>query len=396
MRRRLASLFRVRAGLLALLLLSLAPSPGRADTVLVTVAAETGAQQGYRDFRRPPSYGGGARVDATLRALARDYGLTRTRGWPIRALGVYCEVFETSDGVGLEPLLQRLRADPRVDAAQAMLLHHTQAAGYDDPLLPAQHAFATLRLDAAHALTRGDGSVVAVVDAGIEREHPDLGGHVDARTDFTDGRGVGAHGTAIAGLIAAQPDNGMGIVGVAPGARVLDLKACWAESPRRLESVCDTLSLARALDAAIEARVRVINLSLSGPDDPLLGRLIERAVSQGASVVAAAGGGKSPFPASRQDVIPVSGRAPTGTVQAPADGLMTTLPGGTYDYVSGDSFAAAQVAGLVVLLRARYPWLTPGRVRELLLARQPLDVLALLNATSLPAAAAAGSGGVDR
>jgi subtilisin family serine protease len=356
-----------------------ASTAGESRQILVTVPQEH--VETNSDFRRPPRYAGGARIDALLDALASDYALRRDTGWPIRSLSVYCEVFEARSAVDIEGLLARLRADPRVEGAQPVLRHHTRAATYDDPLFRLQHAFASLRLEAAHALSRGNGVHIAIIDSGIDRDHPDLRGRVARVRDLSRNSAPGPHGTAIAGLIAARANNGIGIVGVAPEARLLDLRACWPEQDGGMRAVCDSFSLARALDTAIEWRAEVINLSLSGPEDPLVGRLIGAAVARGATVVVAVGEGG--FPASRADVIAVASEPRNAhELRAPGHGLITTFPGDAFDYVSGDSFAAAQVAGLVALLRARHPRADPAAVRRALLAQQPLDAYALLQAPS--------------
>ena len=82
------------------------------------------------------------------------------------------------------------------------------------------------------------------------------------------------HGTAVTGLISARPGNGIGIHGLAPNAELYALRACW--EPRYGFGLCSTYTLAQALDYAIEVRARIINLSLAGPDDPLLTRLVAR------------------------------------------------------------------------------------------------------------------------
>ena len=112
---------------------------------------------------------------------------------------------------------------------------------------------------------------MAVIDSGIDAGHPDLAGQVAVNRNFVSGQPLVAeqHGTAVAGIIAAKADNRMGIVGVAPGTRLLGLRACW-QGRDSASTVCDTLSLAKALYFAVESRADVINLSLSGPDDRLL------------------------------------------------------------------------------------------------------------------------------
>jgi len=162
---------------------------------------------------------------------------------------------------------------------------------------------------------------------------------------------------AVAGVIAARAGNGVGIAGVAPGARLMGLRACWQQATA---TVCDTLSLAKALHYAIDHRARVINLSLSGPRDLLLSRLVDAGLARGESVVAAfdpsvAGGG---FPASQPGVIAVATDSmagiPARVYLAPGQDIPTTAPGGGWTLVDGTSYAAAQVSGLLALMNERH------------------------------------------
>jgi subtilisin family serine protease len=154
-------------------------------------------------------------------------------------------------------------------------------------------------------------------------------------------------------VIAARAGNGIGIAGIAPAARLMGLRACWQQQAATL---CDTLSLAKALQYAIDHRARIINLSLSGPRDPLLGRLVAIGVGRGQAIVAAfdpaaADGG---FPASQPGVIAVDDqndpRPPPRAFLAPARDIPTTAPGGGWTLVDGTSYAAAHVSGLLALM----------------------------------------------
>jgi len=198
-----------------------------------------------------------------------------------------------------------------------------------------------------------------VLDSGIAAGHPDLAGQVALNRNFVSGQSLVAelHGTAVAGIIAARSDNRIGIAGIAPGARLLGLRACW--QPQSASTVCDTLSLAKALYFAVETHADVINLSLSGPDDRLLRELVNLALSHRQAVVSAfdaklPGGG---FPASVPGVIPVSDVSLAGSLGdvyiAPGRDVPTTEPGGRWSLVNGSSFAAAHVSGLVALIRER-------------------------------------------
>ena len=161
--------------------------------------------------------------------------------------------------------------------------------------------------------------------------------------------------TEVAGIIAARADNHVGIVGVAPHARLLALRACWQASAHA--TLCTSLGLARALDFAIAHDAQVINLSLSGAPDLLLGKLLDVALRRGITVVAATDRAlpRGGFPAAHPGVIAVadegSGAVPSGTLLAPGSDIPTTGPPARWYFVSGPSYAAAHVSGLLALLR---------------------------------------------
>jgi subtilisin family serine protease len=248
-----------------------------------------------------------------------------------------------------------LSRDARVSWAQTMNVYRAQ--GHNDPLFAMQPAARDWQLAALHEIVTGRRVRVAVIDSGVERAHPDLIGQVELSEDFVAGRGATAeaHGTAVAGIIAAQADNGIGIVGVAPQARLLALRGCWQQA---IEStLCSSLSLAQALQFAITHDAQVINMSLTGPPDQLLGRLLDVALGHGIAVVAAfdraaPGGG---FPAAHRGVVAVAdaGREPVapGVAIAPGRDIPTTLTGARWGVVSGASYSAAHVSGLLALLR---------------------------------------------
>jgi hypothetical protein len=335
-------------------------------------------------YRRPRSYGAGPSADPLLDALAAEYSITRVSGWPMRTLGVHCEVFATARGSDADALAARLAHDPRVDSAEPMRQFRTLTRA-NDPYRALQHSLDTLEVDAAHALSSGAGVRVAVIDSGIDASHPDLHGVVRARRDFTDGP-LAPHGTEVAGVIAARGANGAGIMGVAPEAELVDLRACRAGAAPDAPADCDSYTLALALDYAVNNRVDVINLSLAGPDDPLLARLLAGAETRGISVVVAApppGDVRDRFPASVPTVIVVAtseGAAqwPTTAIRAPGVDVLTTFPGDRYDYGSGSSLSSAHVSGVVALMRAMNRRLSPEQVRALLAAHSQLSAVSVL------------------
>ena len=327
--------------------------------------------------------------------IARDYRLGIVFSWTLSSLGEQCVVFQVVDKRPARELVHRLASDPRVGSAQLIATFSTETAAGPpatpagtDPYAHLQHGSQALRLDQAHRLATGKGVRVAVVDTGVDFDHPDLRGRVVKAQNFVDRVGdrnftTDVHGTAVAGLIAATAGNGVGIVGVAPEAEIYALKACWQQPPGAREAVCNSYTLAKAVDFAIGQGVQVLNFSLAGPPDPLLGRLIGQALSRGIVVVAADGGGipgkAADFPASYQGVLGILGSndlqgelarpaaaaaavshgAARPALAAPSVDILTTAPQGHYDRVSGSSLAAAEVSGVAALMLERNPKLTP-------------------------------------
>lgn len=135
--------------------------------------------------------------------------------------------------------------------------------------------------------TRGQGVRVAVLDTGLDMNHPDLAGAVDDACDFTDSpRGAAdgqGHGTHVAGTIAAR-QNEQGVVGVAPECRLLVGKVLGDDGSGTSEQV------ARGIDWAVAAGADILSLSLGSPDaSTAIKTAIERAVAEGKFVICAAG-----------------------------------------------------------------------------------------------------------
>ncbi len=296
--------------------------------------------------------------------IARRYGFRLVDDWPMPLVDLDCFVMEVPGGQSAEEATRQVSSDPHVSFAEPM--HHYRAKGglpvYNDPLFRAQPTARTWRLADLHQLSTGRNVTVAVIDSGIDGNHPDLAGQIAVSRNFVADHAAAAeqHGTGIAGVIAAKAGNGLGIIGVAPGARLMALRACWQQAGST-DTACDTLSLAKALHFAIESKAQVINLSLSGPPDSLLTRLLDLALARGTPVVAAfdpllPDGG---FPASLRGVIAVSDDTlavlPPGVYTAPGRDVLTTQPGGRWYLVNGSSYAAAHVSGLLALLRAERP-----------------------------------------
>jgi subtilisin family serine protease len=326
-------------------------------------------------------YSAGSVARGTSRALAADYRLREVSSWPIALLGVNCLTYALPGGADRTQLLAVLRRDPRVESAQPLLAFETASgAAYNDPYANLQNNIQQMAVSEAQALSRGASVRVAIVDTGADMHHPDLPGNIVARNFVDDDAAAfqdDAHGTAVAGVIAAIPNNGVGIAGIAPDVRLLLYKACWRMAATGTQAECNSFTLAQALSTAIEAHADIINLSLAGPSDPLLTRLIERAAAAGIIVVGAVppDGLRDSFPTNIATVIAVdaleSGRVTPGVLRAPGRDVVSLAPHAHYDFYSGSSLATAEVSGLVALLRAQRPGLTAQDARSLLLKSEP-------------------------
>ncbi|MBX9902099.1 MAG: S8 family serine peptidase [Burkholderiaceae bacterium] len=349
---------------------------------------------GYGKFR---VYSGNAEALELVQAIAKEYGLREVTAWPIDVLNMHCVVMEVMGNSSIEITLEALTKDQRVRLAQPLQTFNTQGAElapssplanrYNDPYAALQHGLWEIDAPSAQRVASGKEIRVAIIDTGMDFMHPDLVGRVTSTQNFVDQDAVrfkqDLHGTGVAGVIAAKENNAEGIVGIAPNVQIVSLKACWKN---RLEgqsgSLCNSFTLAKSLVAALDAKVHIINLSLGGPTDPLLTQLLQVSIKKGIIIIASVpslasaqrqiatntGGARpSGFPSDVPGVIAVQTARAIGTQKkpandlandaaandvlfAPGDNILTLTPGGSYDFVSGSSFAAAHVTGAVALL----------------------------------------------
>ena len=230
------------------------------------------------------------------------------------------------------------------------------------------------------AFTQGEGIKVAVIDTGVDANHPDLAGRVlpgaDLVNDDNDAGDDHGHGTHVAGSIAAVVNNGVDVGGVAPHAQIIPIKVLNASGQGYNADIANGVLEAANLGA------KVINLSLGGTDNSeTLRRAIADVQARGVVVVAAAGndGVSTPFyPAANDGVIAVaaidqsrrkasfSNYGDYIDIAAPGVAIGSTRKGGGVASMSGTSMASPHVAGACALLMAQYPNLRTGHLLRLM------------------------------
>lgn len=241
----------------------------------------------------------------------------------------------------------------------------------------------------------GSDVLVAVVDSGVDGDHPQLEGRVLPGQDFQlvgDLPGdfdCASHGTSVASIIAARPANGVGFAGLAPDARVLPVRVV----DRNLDgngntTPIDPVVLARGIWYAVDQGAKVINLSLAGgTDNQYMRDAVAHAVAKDVVVVAAVGNhqqgtdpGPTTFPAGYDGVLGVgaidnagqrlqdSGIGPQVDIVAPGGGVTAAARVGGHDVVNGTSFAAPFVSATAALVRAAWPKLSAPEVAARILA----------------------------
>lgn len=258
------------------------------------------------------------------------------------------------------------------------------AAAPADPLYASQWHLPRVELDAAWDVTRGDPQLIlAVVDTGVDVNHPDLAARMTAGYNFvtssTDASDCCGHGTMVAGVLGAVTDNGVGVAGAAWHCRIMPVRVA------RFDGVAETAKLsdiARGILFAVDNGARVINVSFSG----VLGSATIQTAAQYAYVndrlvVAAMGnsGQRDPAPDSPW-MLSVSATdsgdrpasfttyGPGVDLAAPGVGILTTARSGAYQSVNGTSFSSPLTAGVVALMWSAAPAASTGRIVDLLLS----------------------------
>jgi major intracellular serine protease len=219
----------------------------------------------------------------------------------------------------------------------------------------------------------GEGVVVAVIDTGIDKGHPDLKERIIGGKDFTntgDYQDDNGHGTHVSGTVVAAINNA-GVVGVAPKASILALKALNGQGQGDIDWINGALEYAINWRGPNEEKVSVISLSLGGPPDETEHKLIQRALQNDILVVCAAGNSgdgrhetdELDYPGAYPEVVEVgavdlsrnladfSNTNDEIDLVAPGVDILSTYPGNKYARLSGTSMATPHVSGAAALLK---------------------------------------------
>lgn len=303
--------------------------------------------------------------------------------------GIGVTVVNLPEGVRAERAIAIARNWPGVVYAEGEVMYHTTQVVPNDPSFNTQWAWNVINAPRGWAITQGSPNIlVAVLDTGIDTDHPDLVGKTVLGRDFTgntatpaweDGQG---HGTHVSGTVSAITNNGLGVSGTGWNTRLMIGKVLSNSG-----SGSNTM-VANGIIWAADNGARVINMSLGGGSpSTTMENAVNYAASRGVIIVASAGNSNttSPsYPAFYAACIAVASTTSADArssfsnfgawvdVAAPGSNILSTTRGGGYGSLSGTSMAAPHVAGLAALAITRSNTGSRLSVRDRITKRGPI------------------------
>nr|WP_106342043.1 S8 family peptidase [Laceyella sediminis] len=267
----------------------------------------------------------------------------------------------------VEATIEKLKKDPNVEYAEPNYYLHASYTPNDPYFSSRQYGPQKIQAPQAWDIAEGSGAKIAIVDTGVQSNHPDLAGKVVGGWDFVDNDSTpqdgNGHGTHCAGIAAAVTNNSTGIAGTAPKASILAVRVLDNSGSGTWTAV------ANGITYAADQGAKVISLSLGGTvGNSGLQQAVDYAWSKGSVVVAAAGnaGNTAPnYPAYYSNAIAVASTDQNDNkssfstygswvdVAAPGSSIYSTYPTSTYASLSGTSMATPHVAGVAGLLASQ-------------------------------------------
>ena len=335
-------------------------------------------------------------ADKTVKAShARSISAVSKGG--LNQLGI--DVMKLPEGMSVESAVNYYKSLPDVEFAEPNFIRHASVIPDDTRYATQQWGVQRVDCPAAWDVIKASWSViVAVIDTGVDYNHPDLIGSVDringynfvaGNTNTMDDNG---HGTHVSGIISAMTNNAAGVAGVSWGARILPIKVLDATGSG------STVFISSGIPYAVSKGAKIINMSLGGEDLSLAERFaVDDAYSKGVIIVAASGNGGSDgigdplvaFPAALDDVIAVGASGKDNKIAefsnygseidvvAPGIDIWSTVTmtnlGSPIDFLwdssgyassDGTSMATPFVSGVVALILAKDSTLTFSDVYE--------------------------------
>lgn len=335
----------------------------------------------------------GQLTQAKIQQLEQQHGLRFDRNIPQIGVAIF-------QGSSARQDFEALQSDPQITFAgpnesprriveQPETVPHPRTGGKGDPMKDQQWSLKAVDAEKAWSMTTGAGATVAVVDTGVDLKHPDLEANLvegyNAEQPGGSPQDGHYHGTHVAGIIAAVANNGVGVTGIAPQAKVIPVRAI---------SRGGVAEVADGIVWATDHGARAINLSL-GWDFPnqsteeTIKRAVKYAIDKNVVICAAMSNSSRYNPRSVPDnlankpgfeggVIGVGNvdvnDARNGAygnwkdISSPGTKIMSTLPNERWGNLTGTSMATPMVTGIVALMVAQNPGLSNVEIKQQIMA----------------------------
>jgi subtilisin family serine protease len=321
--------------------------------------------------------------DETPADFAESLNLRIERSYEMAGLRLRVFLMRIPAGGNVDAILRQATGDPRALWVQYDFSHQT--LGDNNGSLSKQYALNRIRAESVPQAARGQGITIALIDSGVATSHESLDHDNITAIDLIDEKTpppAETHGTVIASIIAGSGK----VKGLAPAAEILAIRAFSELDPKSGASTSDSFHVSQGISVALDHKARIINMSIGGPNDPVVRMAVQQAVLTGVIVFAAAGnaGPDAPpvYPAAQRGVIAVTAtddkdrlfkganRGDYIAIAAPGVAVLAAKPGtggaSAYDYFTGTSMATGYATGLAAVLLSADPKLTSIDIRRIM------------------------------